>query len=588
MNYPVWYLPSFGGGLLIAIIAIVHVFVSHFAVGGGFYLVMAERKGLRENNPGILEFTRKHAKVFMLVTMVFGGLTGVGIWFIIALIQPAAVSSLIHVFVYGWAAEWVWFLVEIVALLIYYYTFGKMDSRSHQQVGWIYFIAAWLSLFLINGIIGFMLTPGAWIDNGSFWSGFFNPSFWPSLAVRSFISFMLAGLYAFVTCAFLKDRELRIKMTRFSGKWALISLLLTLPCTWWYLSILPERAAHLVEGASPTISAAGSVALYSLIILFILILLLAVVRPAINRPALALLTLIPAFLLFGAFEWTREAARRPFVINQFMYSNGVSMAQADKLGDQSFLAHTRFAAVKEVTNDNLSDSGAELFKFQCYACHTIGGANNSILLRTAMMNANSLTKYLLNVMHTRPYMPPFFGTQREAQALAAYIIGDLHGKPVEFAALTAPVDAGQQLYDSRCIGCHGKQIVVDWASTQSVEEISAGLVHLSEIDDAMQDFAGSDAELQQLASHLQALANPPSAATQQPADGENILDDNCVFCHGKDTVLAWARGKSEAEIAAGLANLGTLNPAMSSVSLKEEDRGHLAAWLQTAAQGGVQ
>jgi len=48
MNYPVWYVPAFGGGLLIAMVAIVHVFVSHFAVGGGLYLVLAERKALRE------------------------------------------------------------------------------------------------------------------------------------------------------------------------------------------------------------------------------------------------------------------------------------------------------------------------------------------------------------------------------------------------------------------------------------------------------------------------------------------------------------------------------------------------------------
>ena len=152
MNYPVWYLPETGGGFLIALIAIVHVFVSHFAVGGGLYLVMAERKGLRENSQDILDFTKKHARFFMLASMVFGGITGVGIWFIIALVQPAATSRLIHIFVYGWAAEWVWFLVEIVALIVYYYTFGKMDSRTHQKVGWIYFIAAWLSLFIIRKI----------------------------------------------------------------------------------------------------------------------------------------------------------------------------------------------------------------------------------------------------------------------------------------------------------------------------------------------------------------------------------------------------------------------------------------------------
>ena len=40
MNYPVWDIPA--SGLLIAFIAIVHVFVSHFAVGGGLYLVLTE------------------------------------------------------------------------------------------------------------------------------------------------------------------------------------------------------------------------------------------------------------------------------------------------------------------------------------------------------------------------------------------------------------------------------------------------------------------------------------------------------------------------------------------------------------------
>jgi hypothetical protein len=50
MNYPVWYLPGVGGGFLIALIAVVHVFVSHFAVGGGLYLIYAEKKGLAENS----------------------------------------------------------------------------------------------------------------------------------------------------------------------------------------------------------------------------------------------------------------------------------------------------------------------------------------------------------------------------------------------------------------------------------------------------------------------------------------------------------------------------------------------------------
>ena len=50
MNYPIWDIPLLGGGLLIAGVAIVHVFISHFAVGGGLFLVLTEMKGYREGD----------------------------------------------------------------------------------------------------------------------------------------------------------------------------------------------------------------------------------------------------------------------------------------------------------------------------------------------------------------------------------------------------------------------------------------------------------------------------------------------------------------------------------------------------------
>jgi len=582
MNYPVWYLPGTGGGFLIALIAVTHVFVSHFAVGGGLYLVLAERKGILENNPGILAFTKRHAKFFMLLTMVYGGITGVGIWFVISLVQPAATSLLIHTFVFGWAAEWVWFLVEITALLVYYYTFGRMDNRTHQIVGWIYFVAAWLSLFLINGIIDFMLTPGAWIDNHNFWSGFFNPSFWPSLLFRSFFSFMLAGLYAFVTCAFLKDNDLKIKMTRYSGKWALTSLVLAIPCGVWYLAILPEPARNLIEGGSPTIRAAGKYALYALVATFILVLLLAIIRPAFNNKPLAILTLIPAFLLLGAFEWTREAARRPFVLNQIMYSNGVTLAQAAELKDQSFLAQTKWSSLPEVTDDNLAEAGAELFKFQCYACHTIRGINNDIVSKTAEMDFPSMTGYLLNVIHKRPYMPPFLGNEREAAALSAYLIGELHGQEVDLAMLEAPVPLGQKLFDENCTGCHGLDIARYWAAGLQPKEIIAGLESLSTLNDMMVDFSGTTEEMQQLAGYLNPDNLLPTAEL-----GRTIYQQNCIGCHGRDIVLAWAADRSVADIAKDLSDLTKLNPMMSGLTLDSREQQSMATWLLAEEQGGV-
>ena len=83
MNYPVWQLEFAGGGLLIALIAIIHVYIAQFAVGGGLFLVLTEMKGLRENNRSIIEYVAAHTRFFVLMTMVLGALTGVGIWFTI-------------------------------------------------------------------------------------------------------------------------------------------------------------------------------------------------------------------------------------------------------------------------------------------------------------------------------------------------------------------------------------------------------------------------------------------------------------------------------------------------------------------------
>ena len=46
MNYPFWDIPHLGSGWVIGMIAIFHVMISQFAVGGGFYLPLAERKAM--------------------------------------------------------------------------------------------------------------------------------------------------------------------------------------------------------------------------------------------------------------------------------------------------------------------------------------------------------------------------------------------------------------------------------------------------------------------------------------------------------------------------------------------------------------
>ncbi len=432
MEYPVWEIPLFGGGFLIAVIAVIHVFIAHIAVGGGLFLVLTERKGLKENSRAILDYVKKHTRFFLLMSLVLGGLTGVAIWFIIALVSPAATSTLIHEFVFAWAMEWVFFLCEIVALLIYYYKFDTMNSRDHQRIGWLYFIFAWLSLFAVNGIVGFMLTPGDWIETRDFWDGIFNPSFWPSLVFRTSMALTLAGLFAFFTAARIRkagpeDEDVRNRMIRYACLWAAIPVVLLAASGWWYLSVLPEPARAMIEGGSPEIPLYRDAFLWLTPIIILAVLGVTYLTPkwAIKPKTYGLLIL--GLLYIGAFEFTREAARRPYVIHNYMYSTSIRITAAEAINESGMLATAKWVRNKKLTSENTLDAGRELFNLQCMACHSVGGPLLNILPLSEDFDEEGLADHMLDHGDTSDYMPPFMGTDEERAALAAYIMRQLHG-----------------------------------------------------------------------------------------------------------------------------------------------------------------
>ncbi len=178
MDYPIWD-PAIGPAMLMALVAITHVIVSHFAIGGGLILAVTETLAVRRGDDELRDLVRRSSLVLILVSTVFGAISGVGIWVVAGLVAPATISTLIHNYVWGWAIEWVFFVVEIVAALVYFATWDKISKRAHLLVIWIYFVAAYLSLVVINGIITFMLTPGRLAGDHAFWDGFFNPTYWP-------------------------------------------------------------------------------------------------------------------------------------------------------------------------------------------------------------------------------------------------------------------------------------------------------------------------------------------------------------------------------------------------------------------------
>lgn len=208
MHYPWWYVGGLTAPMLIALIATVHVFVAMYAVGGGIILADETGRAYKENQRDILDYIRSHLKFFIWLTVVFGAITGVGIWWTIGLTSPLATEALIHIFVFGWAMEWVFFILEIVSAFMFFYYWGKLDQKTHTTIGWIYGLSAWISLVIITGITSFMLAPGSFIENKQFWSAFFNPQTIPQIFARTGGSLLLASLYIFFHSSIkIKDQE---------------------------------------------------------------------------------------------------------------------------------------------------------------------------------------------------------------------------------------------------------------------------------------------------------------------------------------------------------------------------------------------
>jgi mono/diheme cytochrome c family protein len=440
MNYPIWELFTMGGGSLIALIAVPHVYISHLAVGGGLFLWLTDLKGFRESSPAIHTYLKKHIWFFLLLTMVFGGITGVGIWFIIALVSPAATTTLIHNFVFGWAIEWVFFLGEIVALLLYHYRYDSMSRKARLRISFLYFLFAWLSMVVINGIIGFMLTPGAWLETHSFWDGFFNPTYWPSLFFRTSIAFTFAGLFGYITTLFLEDKAFRRQMVSYCTKWLLYPLLGLIPAAAWYFYAVPEDVRAVAFEMNKLTGMWIDYLVWATVAIFLLGVLMSASR-SIAVQHLAVVLLVPIGLVWmGGFEYTREISRKPYVLFGHMYSNSIPVADAEKINNEGLLTLARWSAVDRVTDQNRLEAGREIFNIQCMACHTIGGLQNDIVPKVEPLGFQGLVAQLSGQGKILSYMPPFLGTGEEKMALASFIWNDILGR--ELPSAESPYTGG--------------------------------------------------------------------------------------------------------------------------------------------------
>ena len=440
--YPVNEFGPLMKGLVIGGVGILHVFLAQFAIGGGMLLYYFERLAQR-GVPDARKFVDGYFKILVLVSFVMGALTGVAMWFTTIQVGARTIGLMIDEFHWLWATEWVWFAVEIVAGYAFYRFGPRLDDRTRRRLLLIYAGAAWMSLFWINGILAWQLTPGKWLDGAGIWAGFFNASFWPSLFFRTAVA---ATLGALVACVIINtmdlDRAAKAALIRRASRFAAPIALMPVFALWFMAVIPADSRQWLMGGSMPMTMFVGVAAGASTLIGAYVIVGLIAKRLFING-ATATLLLGLAFGATAAGEFVREGARKPYTVRGVLYSTSMTPAEVARLRVTGAVEGDPYPLRDEARFPTAQlRHGAKVYRALCDACHTLHGANSVVEL-TRTWTDDQLRLNVAKLQRTKAFMPPFAGTAADVEALAQLLRWETAGTPATWPASDSPAILAQ-------------------------------------------------------------------------------------------------------------------------------------------------
>jgi cytochrome bd ubiquinol oxidase subunit I len=442
VHYLWWYVPFLTSPMLIAIISVIHVLVSHYAVGGGLFLAVETRHAHRQGDQEYLAYLKRHTRFFVLLTVVFGAITGVGIWWTIGLASPLATGVLIRTFVFGWAMEYVFFVLELTAAFIFYYYWDRLPPKTHVVIGWIYALSAWISLVLITGITAFMQNPGNWLTDRNFWTAFLNPEFLPQTIARTGGALLLSSLYVYLHAAVtIKDPRLQRLIEQRSTRPALLgAVLITVGGIAWFV-FLPHSAQSALYAAS-VLNVLVALIFASTAVVFVLLYLGPYRNPGwIYSPGFAAALLLFGVAAFSTGEFIREAVRKPYIIYNVVFGNQIFPDEVTELKQRGYLESgpwTKAFVVEHypnlVVDGHISSKrlpslppkdqlvvGEVLFQYHCNDCHAADHGYSPVGPMISGWTPNMIRTMLDDLHRSRFFMPPWCGTPEEADVLTAYL-----------------------------------------------------------------------------------------------------------------------------------------------------------------------
>jgi cytochrome bd ubiquinol oxidase subunit I len=432
-DFPYYPLQDYGPlmkGLVIGGIGIFHVFLAQFAIGGGVLMCYFQWLAQTDRNPNARKFLDSYFRWLVLISFVLGALTGVGMWFTTIQISPRTIGVMVDEFHWLWATEYTFFWLEVIAGYLFYKYGKNLPDWNRMFLLLCYTIAGWFSLFWINGILSWQLTPGQWTETHQVWDGFFNPSFWPSLIFRTFVAMTIAALVAIVvinTMTELSRDERRSLIHRAAHLLTPLALMPFLGA--WFLAVIPKDSLSWVLGGSVamTFFLVVAVACSMLIGLYALS---AFVFPKlyINAATASLLVALAFFATAGG-EFVREGVRKPYTVRETLFSNSINHEEVSRLRKTGSVVNDPYPLKNEklLPNPQLI-TGEKVYRLQCSVCHTMTGANGLVHLAGSW----SLQQKRMNIaklQYTKSFMPPFAGTAAELEALVQLLEWNINGRP---------------------------------------------------------------------------------------------------------------------------------------------------------------
>ncbi len=429
MDFPIYQFPYLGNGMVIGTNAVIHVLLSHgLAIGLFTFIVLCEYIGVKKNSEEWENFAKRLIKPTVIIITGVSSLTGVGIWFTTNSLSPTGIGSMLRVFFWPWFLEWIVFTLEVIGLLIYYFTWDswKNKKKKHIMLGFSYTVLGVISAFFITGILGFMLTSNVWPWDKSFSSAFYNPTFLPQLIFRLAMGTFLGVVFLITYLLFSKKNgnEFKREVLSLFGKIGLVSLIICVVTIWWYIQEIPMTfqvhsitavlTSHLAQ--TPWVFWVTNFVGIGLLFLFTF---LSIGKSTMMMKLLTIIVLIFSFAFVTEFERIREFIRGPYLMPGYMYANQVLLQEKPHFDKEGMLQNSYWYN-NTIDKPDLIKQGTYLFFKNCSSCHTINGLND-IADRVRGRSEDGIYVLIGHTQDIGPFMPPFAGTDKERRTMASFL-----------------------------------------------------------------------------------------------------------------------------------------------------------------------